>query len=251
MKMLVVISPAKKLNMTKNDAVEGSYPSFESETKELASYMKALSSDEISKLMGISADLADLNWNRFARFGTQETKSAVHAFAGDTYQGLDANTLLDEDLDWAQDHLRILSGLYGLLRPRDKIEPYRLEMGSRLPTNSGKNLYDFWGIKLSSELNKLALKSDTQLLLNCASKEYFSAIDIKSLKLNVVTPVFLENAARKPKIVSFYAKKARGAMARFVIQNKITKTKELMSFDTGGYAYQPDLSDEQTLYFVR
>ena len=237
--------------MTKNDAVKVSYPSFESETKELVSVMKVLSSDEISKLMGISADLADLNWNRFARFGMQETKPAVHAFAGDTYQGLDANTLLDEDMDWAQDHLRILSGLYGLLRPRDRIEPYRLEMGSRLSTNRGKNLYDFWGIKLSSELNKLALKSGTQLLLNCASKEYFSAIDIKSLELNVVTPVFLENAAIKPKIVSFYAKKARGAMARFVIQNKITKTKELMSFDTGGYAYQPDLSDEQTLYFVR
>ena len=249
--MLVVISPAKKLDMTQTDAVEASNSPFYSETEELVSVMNALSSDEISQLMGISANLANLNKDRFARFGTQDKKPAMYAFAGDTYQGLDAKTFSDEDLIWAQDHLRILSGLYGLLRPRDKIEPYRLEMGSRLPTNSGKNLYDFWGIKLSSELNKLALKSDTQLLLNCASKEYFSAIDIKSLKLNVVTPVFLENAARKPKIVSFYAKKARGAMARFVIQNKITKTKELMSFDTGGYAYQPDLSDEQTLYFVR
>ena len=249
--MLVVISPAKKLDMTQNDAVEASNPPFYLKTEELVSVMKALSSDEISQLMGISANLANLNKDRFARFGTQDKKPAMYAFAGDTYQGLDAKTFSDEDLIWAQDHLRILSGLYGLLRPRDKIEPYRLEMGSRLPTNSGKNLYDFWGIKLSSELNKLALKSDTQLLLNCASKEYFSAIDMKSLKLNVVTPVFLENAARKPKIVSFYAKKARGAMARFVIQNKITKTKELMSFDTGGYAYQPDLSDEQTLYFVR
>jgi cytoplasmic iron level regulating protein YaaA (DUF328/UPF0246 family) len=201
--------------------------------------------------MGISANLANLNRERFTRFGTQEKKPAMYAFAGDTYKGLDAKTLADDDLVWAQDHLRILSGLYGLLRPLDEIEPYRLEMGSRLATDRGKNLYDFWGTELSHELNKTATKTDTSLLLNCASKEYFSAIDVKSLELGVVTPVFLENVTSKPKTVSFYAKKARGAMARFVMQNKITTTQELMAFDAGGYAYQPDLSDEQTLYFAR
>ena len=249
--MLVVISPAKKLDMTQTDAVEASNSPFYSKTEELVSVMKALSSDEISQLMGISANLANLNKDRFARFGTQDKKPAIYAFAGDTYQGLDAKTFADEDLIWAQDHLRILSGLYGLLRPLDEIEPYRLEMGSRLKTDRGKNLYDFWGIELSTELNNIATKTDTQFLLNCASKEYFSAIDVKSLLLNVVTPVFLENAASKPKVVSFYAKKARGAMARFVIQNKITTIEELMLFDAGGYAYQPDLSNEQMLYFVR
>ena len=152
-------------------------------------------------------------------------KPAMYAFAGDTYQGLDAKTLADDDLVWTQDHLRILSGLYGLLRPLDEIEPYRLEMGSRLATDRGKNLYDFWGTELSHELNTTAKKMGTTLLLNCASKEYFSAIDLKFLELEVVTPVFFENAASKPKIVSFYAKKARGAMARFVMQNKITTKK--------------------------
>ena len=249
--MLVVISPAKKLDMTHYDAVEASLPSFNSKTEELVKVMQALSSDDIGHLMGISANLADLNRERFARFGTQEKKPAMYAFAGDTYQGLDAKTLADDDLVWAQDHLRILSGLYGLLRPLDEIEPYRLEMGSRLATDHGKTLYDFWGAELTRELNKTAITTDTSLLLNCASKEYFSAIDVKSLELEVVTPVFLENAASKPKIVSFYAKKARGAMARFVMQNKITTTRELMAFDAGGYAYQPDLSDEQTMYFAR
>ena len=249
--MLVVISPAKKLDMTQHDAFEASDSSFNSRAEELVSVMQALSSDEISQLMGISANLADLNTERFARFGTQDKKPAMFAFAGDTYQGLDAKTLSDDDVIWAQDHLRILSGLYGLLRPLDKIEPYRLEMGSSLPTNRGKNLYDFWGTEISTELNNVAMKTGTQFLLNCASKEYFSAIEINSLKLKVITPVFLENAAIKPRIVSFYAKKARGAMARFVVQNKITTIKELILFDAGGYAFQPDLSDAQTLYFVR
>ena len=249
--MLVVISPAKKLDMTRYDAIKASHPYFNSEIKELVAVMQTLSSDDIGHLMGISANLADLNRDRFASFGTQEKKPAMYAFAGDTYQGLDAKTLADDDLFWAQDHLRILSGLYGLLRPLDEIEPYRLEMGSRLATDRGKNLYDFWGKELARELNKTAIKTDASFLLNCASKEYFSAIDVKSLKLKVVTPVFLEHAASKPKIVSFYAKKARGAMARFVMQNKITTTTELMAFDVGGYAYEPDLSDEQTLYFTR
>ncbi len=249
--MIVVISPAKKLDMTQKEGVEVSQPSFISKTDELVSVMQKLSSHEISQLMGISANLADLNKDRFTRFGTQDRKPAVFAFAGDTYQGLNPTTFLYEDLVWAQDHLRILSGLYGLLRPLDEIEPYRLEMGSRLRTDHGKNLYDFWGIELSSELNRTAIKTDTRCLLNCASKEYFSALDINTLKLDVVTPIFLENAASKPKIISFYAKKARGAMARFVIQNKITTINELTLFDVDGYAYQPDLSDDRTLYFVR
>jgi cytoplasmic iron level regulating protein YaaA (DUF328/UPF0246 family) len=147
--------------------------------------------------------------------------------------------------------LRILSGLYGLLRPLDEIEPYRLEMGSRLATRRGKSLYDFWGSQLSDSLNDVAAKIGAEMLLNCASKEYFSAIDEAALNMPVLTPTFLEDSVDKPKIVSFYAKKARGAMARFVMQNKLKTRNELEEFNAGGYQYQADLSDSNSLIFIR
>ena len=249
--MLVVISPAKKLNMQPSSTIEPTQPMFGQDADELAHLMKKLSLDDLQSLMGISANLARLNADRFASFGAQGKKPAALAFAGDTYQGLEAMTLEPEDMAWAQNHLRILSGLYGVLRPLDAIEPYRLEMGSQLTTARGKSLYQYWGSKIAGALNEQAVATNSSLLVNCASKEYFGAVDLASLTLPVVTPVFLENKNGKAKIVSFYAKKARGAMARFIVQNRLKERDQLQDFNAGGYRYQPDRSDADNLVFMR
>jgi len=249
--MLVVISPAKKLNMQPLPAIEPTQPLFGLEADELAHLMQKLSVDELQSLMGISSNLAKLNADRFASFGAQDKKPAALAFAGDTYQGLEAATLEPEDMAWAQNHLRVLSGLYGVLRPLDAIEPYRLEMGSQLATAQGKSLYHYWGSKIADALNEQAAATNSRVLVNCASKEYFGAVDLASLKLPVVTPVFLENQNGKEKIVSFYAKKARGAMARFIVQNRLKDPAELQDFSAGDYRYQHDKSDDKNLVFVR
>ena len=249
--MLVVISPAKKLNMQPSPTIEPTQPMFGQDADELAHVMKKLSLDELQSLMGISANLARLNAVRFASFGGQDKKPAALAFAGDTYQGLEAATLEPEDMAWAQNHLRLLSGLYGVLRPLDAIQPYRLEMGSQLATARGKSLYEYWGSKIARALHEQAVATNSRLLVNCASKEYFAAIDRASLKLSVVTPVFLENKNDKTKSVSFYAKKARGAMARFIVQKRLTERADLQGFNAGGYRYQPDLSDADNLVFLR
>ena len=249
--MLVVISPAKKLNMQPSEDIVPTLPVFGDEANELADVMQNLSLDKLQSLMGISENLAKLNADRFAHFGSQDKKPAALAFAGDTYLGLEAASLEPDEMAWAQNHLRVLSGLYGVLRPLDAIEPYRLEMGSRLTTKLGKSLYDYWGTKIAEALNKQAAATGSNLLVNCASKEYFSAVDLASLTLPVVTPIFLENKNGKAKIVSFYAKKARGAMARFVVQNKLKTRNELEEFDAGGYQYQADLSNSNSLIFVR
>ena len=249
--MLVVISPAKKLNMQPSSTIEPTQPMFGQDADELAHVMKKLSLDELQSLMGISANLARLNADRFASFGGQGKKPAALAFAGDTYQGLEAMTLEPEDMAWAQNHLRILSGLYGVLRPLDAIEPYRLEMGSQLTTARGKSLYQYWGSKIAGALNEQAAATNSSLLVNCASKEYFDAVDLASLRLPVLTPVFLENKDGKSKIVSFHAKRARGAMARFIVQNRLRERVDLQGFDVGGYRYQRDQSDADKLVFIR
>ncbi len=248
--MLVAISPAKKLDMSPTDA-QATVPGFAKDAKVLAEVAHQLSQDELRKLMSISADLAKLNAERFANFGEMESKPAALAFAGDTYQGLEASSLDPEEMAWAQDHLRILSGLYGILRPLDAIQPYRLEMGSKLKTDQGKSLYEYWGTRLSEALNRHADEVKADVLVNCASQEYFGAVDRDALKLRVITPVFLEDKGGEPKIVSFYAKKARGAMARFIIQNRLTDPDALLEFDTGGYAHSPDLSQDGKPAFVR
>jgi len=249
--MLVVISPAKKLNMQPLSTIEPTQPLFAPEADELANVMQKLSPDELQSLMGISANLAKLNADRFASFGAQDKKPAALAFAGDTYQGLEAATLESEDMAWAQNHLRVLSGLYGVLRPLDAIEPYRLEMGSKLATARGKSLYQYWGSKIAGALNEQAAATNSSLLVNCASKEYFDAVDLASLRLPVLTPVFLENKDGKSKIVSFHAKRARGAMARFIVQNRLRERVDLQGFDVGGYRYQRDQSDADKLVFIR
>ena len=249
--MLVVVSPAKKLNMDPINSVDVTEPIFKEDVKSLINIARDLSSNQLKDLMGISPKLADLNKERFLNFGNQEKKPAVFAFAGDTYKGLDIEKLNENDLDWAQKHLRMLSGLYGLLRPLDLIEPYRLEMGSKLKGDHGNTLYDFWDNKISQNLNKYAREIGTNVLVNCASNEYFNAIKPNTLELRVVTPVFMARKDGKEKIISFYAKNARGAMARFIIQNQITDIENIKNFDLDRYSYNPSISDESKFIFTR
>lgn len=249
--MLIVVSPAKKLNMEPVEGVLPTEPVFAGQARELAAIADKLSVDELQKLMGLSPFLAQLNAERFKAFGKQQKKPAALAFAGDTYQGLEAGSLEPDEMSWAQNHLRILSGLYGILRPLDAIEPYRLEMGSRLKTGKGTSLYAYWGSALAESLNAQAKTIGAAALVNCASKEYFGAVDMDKLTVPVITPVFKELKEGKEKIVGFFAKKARGAMARFVIQHRVTTFDGLVDFTSGGYEFQPDQSDAQNMVFVR
>ncbi|WP_170762675.1 peroxide stress protein YaaA [Ruegeria lacuscaerulensis] len=252
--MLVVISPAKRLDWAQRD-VEVTQPDFQDDAIRLSKTARNLTLGDLKKLMDLSDDLARLNRDRFRAFSdtpsANVTRPAALAFAGDTYQGLEAASLDDEEIEWAQDHLRILSGLYGILRPLDAIQAYRLEMGSRLKTRRGKNLYEYWRDQLSKTLNTQGEAIGSDVLVNCASQEYFGAVDPKALKLRVITPVFMEDKGGTPKIVSFFAKKARGAMARYIILHRLTDPAGLLDFDTGGYEYRPDLSEENKPVFLR
>lgn len=252
--MLVVISPAKSLDMEPVDVVS-TVPAFQDDAIRLSKTARNLTLTQLKNLMSISDDLAKLNRDRFRAFEAAPTvdmvKPAALAFNGDTYQGLEAKTLSEDDLAWAQDNLGILSGLYGVLRPLDAIQPYRLEMGSRLKTRRGASLYDYWGDTIAKALNARAQAVGTDTLINCASQEYFGAADRKVLKLKVVTPQFMEVKEDRPRIVSFFAKRARGAMARFVIENRVTSPAEILNFGAGGYAYDPDLSTPEKPVFLR
>lgn len=249
--MLITVSPAKKLDMTEVAGIDPTRPDFGADATQLAAIARDLSVKDLQKLMGISESLARLNAERFRDFGQMEEKPAALAFAGDTYQGLEAESLDADEMVFAQDHLRILSGLYGVLRPLDAIQPYRLEMGSRLKTPRGASLYDYWGDRIAAALNAQAELLGTDTLINCASQEYFGAVDLSTLKPRVITPVFLEDKNGEAKIVSFYAKKARGAMARFIIQRRLTTPEGLHDFDSGGYAFRPDLSEGDRWVFLR
>lgn len=249
--MLVVISPAKKLDMSVDARAPSTVPDFATDAATLAGVARDLSHDDLRALMSISPALAELNAKRFAEFGTQQVKAAALAFAGDTYQGLEVSTLEDDELAWAQNHLRILSGLYGVLRPMDAIEPYRLEMGSRLNTDKGGSLYEYWGTRLADALNAQADATGSQALVNCASQEYFGAVDRTALAIPVITPVFKEIKEGRARIVSFFAKKARGAMARYMVQNRLTDIADLQGFSAGGYRYDADASAGDTIVFTR
>ena len=253
--MLTVISPAKRLDLTPVDMSSATEPAFQDDAYKLAKAARRLTQAELRKLMDISAPLAKLNQQRFKAFaeapGDDVVKPAALAFDGDTYQGLEARTLDEGDMAYAQRRLRILSGLYGLLRPMDRIQPYRLEMGSRLATRGAKTLYDYWRSKIAAALNADAEAEGTSLLLNCASQEYFGSVDLGSLKLDVIEPVFLERRNGTEKIVSFFAKKARGAMARFAVETQAQNVDDLKAFATGGYEFQADQSEANRLVFVR
>lgn len=250
--MLIVISPAKRLDWA-NRAVEMTQPRFHRDAQALAGVARGLSAVELGDLMDISPALAELNAARFRDFdaGGDDLRPAVLAFAGDTYQGLEAASLEPDHLRFAQERLCILSGLYGVLRPLDGIRPYRLEMGSRLANPKGANLYAYWGDKIARALNMQGAEMGADTLINCASVEYFAAVDPAALSLQVITPQFLEDKPGGPKIVSFFAKKARGAMARFIIERRLTDPAGILDFDLGGYAYAPDLSAPGKPAFLR
>ena len=253
--MLTVISPAKRLDWTPVDLGSATEPDFQKDAIALAKVARKLTHADLQKLMKISEPLAKLNVQRFKAFADNPTedkvKPAALAFDGDTYQGLEAKTMDEADLAYAQRRLRILSGLYGLLRPMDKIQAYRLEMGSRLATRRTKNLYEYWGRKIAKTLNNHAEAEGTDLLLNCASQEYFGAVDQKALSLKVIEPVFLERKEGTEKIVSFFAKRARGSMARFVVESRAETVDDLKAFAVDGYEFQPAQSEDMRLVFSR
>ncbi len=253
--MLVVVSPAKKLDWSPV-TTQLERPQFQDDAVTLARLAQNVGAAGLKKLMGISDALADLNAERFEQFSADpdagDPRPAIYAFAGDTYTGLAAKSLDADALDWARGHLRILSGLYGVLRPFDALQAYRLEMGSRLHSPRGKSLYDYWGDRIGRTLAADAQAVGSRVLVNCASTEYFGAVDAAALGLPVITPVFLDSTEeREAKIISFHAKKARGAMARFILENRITDAKGLCDFTTGGYAFSPDRSTPDRPVFLR
>jgi uncharacterized protein len=251
--MLAVLSPAKKLDFeTTSLGADASLPEFQADANRLARIARKLSTTDLQALMRISPDLATLNRARFKAFAKQSdernSKPAVLAFAGDTYLGLQAGQFGESDLAYAQEHLRILSGLYGLLRPLDRIQPYRLEMGSRLANKHGPSLYAYWGKRLTRALDKAA---QGDVVINLASAEYFKAANQRQMKSPVVTPAFLEEANGETRMIGFFAKKARGAIARYMIMNRIEDVDGLKDFDLDGYEYQPKLSEDMVLVFTR
>lgn len=256
--MLTVISPAKKLDETPRALPDGlslSDPEFSKDALKLAKIARRLTIDDLRTLSGISENLARLNKERFAAFSATPNSGtvfpAIHCFAGDTYVGLQANTMSPNSLHWATGRLRILSGLYGLLRPLDAIQAYRLEMGSKLATPKGPDLYAYWGDRLAKAINRLANEQSAGVIVNCASVEYFSAVNRACLKPRVITPQFMEETDGGLKTISFWAKRARGAMARFICDNELTDPTDLQSFSEQGYRFRPDLSGEDKLFFSR
>jgi cytoplasmic iron level regulating protein YaaA (DUF328/UPF0246 family) len=250
--MLIVISPAKKLDYASSiEAPLLTQPALLDHAEELSQGLKKLAPQDVSSLMGLSDKLGALNYERFQEwqtpFNANNARPAVLAFKGDVYQGLDADSMSAEDLTWAQEHLRILSGLYGVLRPLDLMQAYRLEMGTKLANQRGADLYQFWGDIITAELNKIG----TDVLVNLASNEYFKSVRQKDVAARIVTPVFMDKKDDKYKIISFYAKKARGLMSRYIIQNRITDVEKLKGFDIDGYQYSAALSEQDQLVFVR
>lgn len=254
--MIVVISPAKNLDYTTPPTTDkATQPMLLDEAAELITRCRELAPHEIGSLMKISDKLAQLNAERFAEwslpFTPQNAKQAVLAFNGDVYTGLDANTLDENDLAFAQDHLRILSGLYGLLKPLDLMQAYRLEMGSALTNTRGKNLYEFWGSIITEHLNQAMGAQGDNVLVNLASNEYFKSVKQKQLDGVIYTPVFKDKKNGDYKIISFFAKKARGLMARYIIKNQLSEVEQLQNFDYAGYQFSEEMSEGTNLVFTR
>lgn len=250
---MVVISPAKKLDFNSESKIEQqTKPLFLDQTKKLITELKNLNSNDIGKIMKLSPALSELNYQRFQNFkpnfNPSSSKQAIFAFNGDTYAGLDAKSLSSEDIKTAQSKLRILSGLYGLLKPLDLIQAYRLEMGTKFSFKDHKSLYSFWGSSISEALNK---NHQSEELINCASLEYFKAVKLEALNLKVITPAFKELRDGELKIISFSAKRARGMMARYIIQNNLESSEQIKSFDLDGYKFSTQESTESEFVFIR
>lgn len=254
--MLAVISPAKTLDF-ETPAVTSlaTKPSMLKDSALLVDQMRQFAPDDLVNLMGVSQKIGELNVERFHNwhtpFNKKNAKQAVLAFKGDVYTGLNAETFNDQDFEFAQQHLRILSGLYGLLRPLDLIQPYRLEMGTKLENPRGKNLYEFWASQPSKALKKQLKSLESETLINLASNEYFNVVDKKLLNINIITPVFKDLKNGQYKIISFYAKKARGLMSAYMIKNKITEPDKLKKFNLAGYRFDKATSTASQWIFLR
>ncbi len=256
MAMLITISPAKKLDFnTPLPVVDYTQPEFLDRTAELIDIMRSKDSFEIADLMKLSIKLADLNMQRYqdwqVPFTPDNAKQALFAFSGDVYQGLDAGSLNADAISFAQDHLRILSGLYGVLRPLDLMQAYRLEMGTRLATEYGRNLYEFWGDLITESINRALASQNDDILINLASSEYFSAIHTTNIHGRIITPVFKEYRKGIYRIISFNAKRARGYMSRFIIENQLTEPESLKNFAVDNYVFNRELSSSDEFVFTR
>jgi len=254
--MKLVISPAKSLNYdSKLPTGFSSESCFLNEAKELNTLLKKKSPKALSELMHISPKLGALNYERNQNwslpFSSENARQAIYAFDGDVYRGLDAYSISEEKLDILQDTVRIISGLYGLLKPLDLIQPYRLEMGTQFANQKGKNLYKFWGGQLREEIETEASQSSDAILVNLASNEYFKALEAKKLNTRIITPVFKDMKNGQYKIISFYAKKARGLMSRYIIDHRINDPDQLKNFDSEGYRFSADLSAGDDWVFIR
>ncbi len=254
--MLMIISPAKTVDFeTPAPGKAFTLPEFLSHSQELVDILREKDSFEIAELMKISMKLADLNSLRFREWETpftpENAKQALFTFRGDVYRGLDADTLDENGISFAQSHLRILSGLYGLLRPLDLMQPYRLEMGTRLANERGKNLYDFWGSLITEALNRVLKEQGDNILINLASNEYFKAVMVNELAAEIITPIFKEKRGDSYRIISFSAKKARGLMGRYIIDHRISDPEQIKNFDFEDYGYNPALSSGNSWVFSR
>ncbi len=254
--MLIVVSPAKTLDYdTPPKTSTFTLPDYLDDSAELIHRLRELSSLDISELMKVSTKIADLNFDRYEtwnkKFTEKNAKQCVLAFKGDVYTGLDAESFKAKDFKFAQSHLRILSGLYGLLRPLDLMQPYRLEMGTRLSNERGKNLYEFWGSQITEGLNAQLKKIKSEYLINLASNEYFKAVKPKQLKGEIITPAFKELKNGDYKMIGIYAKKARGLLSRYIIQNQLSDIEDIKSFDVDGYKFNKKLSRDNNWVFTR
>ena len=254
--MLIVISPAKTLDYeTVPKTKVFTTPDYLGRSQQLINRLRNFSSLDISDLMKVSAKIADLNFDRYESwkkpFTVKNAKQAILAFKGDVYTGLDAESFKADDFKFAQNHLRVLSGLYGLLRPLDLMQPYRLEMGTKLKTDIGKNLYEFWGSDITQGLNKQLKKIKSDYLINLASNEYFKSVKAKELNAEIITPAFKEFKNGEYKMIGIYAKKARGMLSRYIIQNKLSDPEDIKSFNEDGYRFNKTLSKGNNFVFTR
>ena len=254
--MLIVISPAKTLDYdTPPKTKVFTIPDYLDQSQQLINRLRNFSSLDISDLMKVSAKIADLNFDRYESwkkpFTVKNAKQSVLAFKGDVYTGLDAMSFKSDDFKFAQNHLRVLSGLYGLLRPLDLMQPYRLEMGTKLKTDNGKNLYEFWGSDITEGLNKQLKKIKSDTLINLASNEYFKSVKPNELNAEIITPAFKEFKNGDYKMIGIYAKKARGLLSRYIIQNKLSDAEKIKSFNEEGYRFNKKLSKGNTWVFTR
>ena len=254
--MLILLSPAKGQNFEPSQtAVHVSEPRLLSKSNELIEILRLYSPDELMTLMNVSEKIGNLTAERFASFTTPfnelNAKPAAFAFSGDVYKGLAIDEFTESDLEFAQNHLRILSGLYGVLRPLDLIQPYRLEMGTRLDTKAGSDLYQYWGSSISESLMADLEEHEDDLVINLASNEYFKAVSASGIHTNINTPVFKDFKNGKYKIISFFAKNARGAMARWIVKEKVKKAIDLVNFREDGYEYNEELSEVNSPVFLR